>query len=155
MSKENVVSIQIPENELNEIKTQVLALKEKLQGYLISLKPAERQGIAKMSDKTVPFVEKVTEYVQSHPEFVPPFMQTEEMMIDVKAYNDLIQIFREVEQLCTQLDDTVMLSGSEAYLAALAYYNSVKQAAKMNVPNAKSIYKDLKQRFDKKIDKKQ
>ena len=155
MSKENVVSIQIPEKELNEIKAQVLAVKARLQGFLISLKPAERQAIAKMSDKTVPFVEKVTEYVHSHPEFVPPFMQTEELLIDVKAYNDLIQINREIEQLCTQLDDTVMMSGSEAYLAALAYYNSVKQAAKMNVPNAKSIYKDLKQRFDKKIEKKQ
>jgi hypothetical protein len=46
------------------------------------------------------------------------------------------------------------MSGSEAYTAALAYYNSVKQAAKMNVPNAKSIYKDLKQRFEKRIEKK-
>jgi len=155
MSKENVVSIQIPDKELNEIKEQVLAVKGRLQGYLISLKPAERQSIAKMSDKTVPFVEKVTEYVISHPEFVPPFMQTDELMIDIKAYNDLIQIYREIEQLCTQVDDTVMMSGSEAYVASLAYYNSVKQAAKMNVPNAKNIYKDLKQRFEKKVEKKQ
>jgi hypothetical protein len=81
-------------------------------------------------------------------------MQTQELMIDVKAYSDLILVYREVDQLCTQLDDTVMMSGSEAYTAALAYYNSVKQAAKMNVPNAKSIYKDLKQRFEKKIEKK-
>jgi hypothetical protein len=66
MSKENVVSIQIPDKDLKEIKAQVLALKARLGGYLISLKPAERQAIAKMSDKTIPFVEKVTEYVQSH-----------------------------------------------------------------------------------------
>ena len=77
-------------------------------------------------------------------------MQTEELMIDFKAYNNLIQVYREVEQLCANLDDTVMMSGSEAYMAALAYYHSVKQAAKMNVPNAKSIYEDLKQRFEKK-----
>jgi hypothetical protein len=150
MSKENVVSIQIPDKELKEIQAEVKALKGRLEKYLISLKPEERKTLAKMSDKTVPFVEKVTEYVISHPEFVPPFLQTEELMIDVKAYGDLILVYREVEQLCIHLDDTVMMSGSEAYMAALAYYHSVKQAAKMNVPNAKSIYEDLKQRFERK-----
>jgi len=40
-----------------------------------------------------------------------------------------------------------MLAGSEAYVAALSFYNSVKQAAKLNVPEAKTIYEDLKKRF--------
>lgn len=154
MDKENVVSIQIPDKEWKEIQALVKSVREKLDAYLISLKPEERKGLAKMSDKTLPFVEKVTEYVKSHPEFVPVYLQTKELLIDVKAYNDLIQVYRQIEQLCSRLDDTVMLSGSEAYVAALAYYNSVKQAAKMNVPNAKNIYKDLKARFEKKIEKK-
>jgi len=51
--------------------------------------------------------------------------------------------------LCDNLPDTEMLSGSEAYVAALTYYNSVKQAAKMNVPSAKAIYEDLRKRFEK------
>ena len=155
MSKENVVSIQIPEEELNEVKTQIKAVKTTLAKYLISLKPTERKTLAKMSDKTVPFVEKVTEYTATNTEFIPPYLQTEELLIDVKAYNDLMQVHREVEQLCSQLDDTVMMSGSEAYVAALAYYNCVRQAARMNIPNAKTIYQDLKQRFDRNPDKKQ
>jgi len=32
----------------------------------------------------------------------------------------------------------------------LAYYNSVKQAVKMDIPDATPIYDDLKQRFVKK-----
>ena len=43
-----------------------------------------------------------------------------------------------------------MLSGSEAYGEALAYYQSVKQAAKRNIPDAKVIYQDLRKRFEKK-----
>jgi hypothetical protein len=39
------------------------------------------------------------------------------------------------------------LSGSEAYVASLAFYNSVKQAARINVPGAKAIAEDLKLRF--------
>ncbi len=154
MSKENVVSIQIPQKELEALLKQVKAIKEQLGTHLISLKPAHRKDLAKMSDKTQPFVEKVIEYVKSNPEFIPPFMQTKELLIDFKAHSDLTQIYREVEQLCKNLDDTIMTSGSEAYVSALAYYNSVKQGAKMNVPNAKSIYEDLKQRFDKKTEKK-
>ncbi len=40
-----------------------------------------------------------------------------------------------------------MNSGSEAYTAALQYYNFVKQADKNNVPAAKPVYEDLAQRF--------
>jgi hypothetical protein len=42
-----------------------------------------------------------------------------------------------------------MVAGSEAYLGALSYYNSVKYATKLNVADAKIIYEDLKQRFQK------
>lgn len=42
-----------------------------------------------------------------------------------------------------------MVAGSEAYSAALTYYNTVKQANNMNIPGAKVIYEDLKKRFEK------
>ncbi len=51
------------------------------------------------------------------------------------------------------LSDTITLSGSEAYTAALAYYNSVKQAAKANVPNTQPVYEDLRKRFERKTRK--
>lgn len=56
---------------------------------------------------------------------------------------------RTVTALNDGLDDTVMEAGGESYIIALSYYNSVKQATKMNVPGAKSIYEDLKKRFEK------
>ena len=56
-----------------------------------------------------------------------------------------------MEQQNSSLVDTIMLCGSEAYKAALAYYNSVKQGAKMNVTAAASIYSDLKKRFVKPV----
>ena len=45
------------------------------------------------------------------------------------------------------------LSGSEAYVASLAFYNSVKQAAKINIPGAKAISEDLKLRFTRQAKK--
>ena len=46
-------------------------------------------------------------------------------------------------QLATGIDDTVMISGGEAYNASLVFYNAVKQ----NVPGAKAVYEELQKRF--------
>jgi hypothetical protein len=45
------------------------------------------------------------------------------------------------------VDDTTMLAGSEAYQAALVFYNSVKTAATHDVSGAKAVYDELKKRF--------
>jgi hypothetical protein len=70
------------------------------------------------------------------------------LKVDVEATSALLQIERPLEQLAQNLSDTVMLCGSEAYVAALAIYNSVKQAAKMKVPGAEPIAIDLGERFN-------
>ena len=64
-------------------------------------------------------------------------------------YNQLTPLFRLVMRLHDGLDDTTMEAGAESYANSLSYYNSVKQAAKMNVPGAKAIYDDLKKRFER------
>ncbi|MDF9795048.1 hypothetical protein OKW21_000311 [Catalinimonas alkaloidigena] len=127
-------SIQIPQEDQKTLTKKLQEISALLKSYLIALQPAEHQSLPKMSDKTIPFVEKVLEYTKSNPEFTPSYLQVDEMEIDIQAVDDLRRLYREVEQLCKNLDDTMMLSGSEAYAAALAYYNSVKQASKMNVP---------------------
>ncbi|MDR1339333.1 MAG: hypothetical protein LBK58_04700 [Prevotellaceae bacterium] len=40
-----------------------------------------------------------------------------------------------------------MVAGSEAYQAALVFYNAVKAAAAQDIPGAKEVYSDLKARF--------
>ena len=148
-SNENVVSIQIPEKEMEAILKQTQDLQKKLAPYLIALTNDGRRKGLKMSDRSQPFVEKATEYAKSHPGFTPPFMQVDELEIDMKAYGDLTKVYREVDQLCRNLSDTIMQSGSEAFAEALAYYQAVKQAAKMGRPNAKAVYEDLKKRFER------
>jgi hypothetical protein len=102
----------------------------------------------KMGDKTVSFVEKTLDYVRSNPEFVPAYMNVYEFEKDTIAVKNLVAMLNPIMQLEQGIDDTEMLAGSESYTAALIYYNSVKQAAKNNVPNAAAIYDDLSKRFD-------
>ena len=149
MSKENIVSIQIPEKDLQTIIKKLQDIKTMMKPHLVALQPSERKNMLKMSDRTLPFVQKANEYAQSRQDFSPPYLNISELDIDLKAVEDLTRIYREVEQLGKSLDDTIMLSGSEAYGEALAYYQSVKQAAKRNIPDAKSVYEDLRKRFER------
>lgn len=147
-SNNNVVSVQIPDKDMEAILKKAEELQKLLAPYLIALSPADRKKGLKMSDKSLPFVEKAAEYAVSKPAFTPPFMEVEELAVDLKAFNDLTVVYREIDQICKGLSDTIMQSGSEAFGEALAYYNAIKQAAKMNRPQAKAVYEDLKKRFE-------
>ncbi|WP_231955520.1 hypothetical protein [Aquiflexum balticum] len=120
-----------------------------LAPYVIALTPEQRKTIPKMSDGTEPFVEKVMDYAVNNVEFLPPFVSQEEMQKDWSAVMGLMPLLRMVDQIKDTLSDTAMMAGSEAYLGALSYYNSVKQGAKVNAPDAKAIYEDLKKRFER------
>ena len=149
MSLENAISIEIPENDVKKAQDALKTLTDILNPYLVALTSEQRKTLPKMGDGTEPFVAKVMDYTDSSPQFTPPYVDKNEMQKDWAAVNDLLPLFRGISQLDSNLNDTVMLAGSEAYVASLSYYNSVKQAAKVNVPDAKVIYEDLRQRFER------
>lgn len=74
-------------------------------------------------------------------------MELDELEKDVNAVAGLTPLFYLAAQLHSNLEDTMLLCGSEAYLMALGYYHSVKRAAGMDVPGAAAIYDDLRQRL--------
>ncbi|MCL6259157.1 hypothetical protein M3O96_08665 [Aquiflexum sp. TKW24L] len=117
--------------------------------HVIALTPEQRKTIPKMSDGTEPFVDKVMDYAINNAEFLPPFVSQGELQKDWNATSNLLPLLRMVDQIKDNMSDTAMLAGSEAYVGALSYYNSVKQAAKVNAPDAKAIYEDLRKRFEK------
>ncbi len=150
MSTENVISIDIPKADVKTVKDALATIQTTLSPYVLALTPEQRKTIPKMSDGTEPFVGKVMDYAISDPQFAPPYMNVPEMQKDFDSVSELMPLMRTVGQLTANLSDTTMMAGSEAYIAALSYYNSVKMAAKMNIPGAKAIYDDLKKRFEKK-----
>jgi hypothetical protein len=146
---DNKINFSIPDPVIAGVTQKLNEVTAALQPYLIALTPAERQSIPKMSDKTLPFVEKTLDYCTSAPQFAPPYMDRSALAADMKVVNQLVPLFRIVKQMCDGLDDTTMQAGAESYVNALGYYNSVKQAAKMNITGAKAIFEDLSKRFAK------
>lgn len=144
---ENRISIELSADDVAKINQAIQILTDVLQPVLIALDADDKRNMVKLGDKSVSFVEKAMQYVESNPEFLPPYMSVGEIKKDYTGFSQLKTVLRPLLQIIGNIDDTAALCGSEAFLAALAYYNSVSLAAKMKVPNAQAIYDDLSPRF--------
>lgn len=149
MSQPNKVAFSIKDQDLQTCLELVDKLCAILLPLLITLTPEERQEMLKMGDKTVAFVQKAYDYSVKNPDLVPPFMNVADMATDVKAIETLRRIFQPLSQLDDALSDTIFLSGSEAYAAALMFYKNAQHAAASNFVKAQTIYEDLAARFPK------
>ena len=95
-----------------------------------------------MGNNTVATVQKTKSYVETNPEFVPAYMNKVEFLKDEAVVSQLSPIANLASQLAIDIEDTVMLSGSEALQMAMLYYGQVKEAQSRGIPTAKPIYED-------------
>jgi len=150
MSTKNQISIDIPQSVIDKVTENLQESRNLLAPYLQALTSEERETIFKMGDKSVATVQKVEDYTETNPEFAPGYMDQPEFHKDVAVVNGLSPLRNLVNQLESDLSDTIMLAGNEALLAAMLYYGSVKEAADKGVATAKPIYEDLSKRFTRK-----
>jgi len=148
MATENRISQTMTEPDQAALTAALKTIKTVLKPYLLTISTAERQQLPKMSERSVPFVRKVLDYTESHGEFAPSYLDPVELKKDVNLFDSLTRVSQGLAEVLDELTDTTMVAGSEAFVASLAYYNSVKQGAKQNVPNARAVFDDLKVRFE-------
>jgi hypothetical protein len=144
---ENKHAILIPTDVINQAKSLLQQAGTLLTPYVTPLTPSERRTIAKMGEKTLGFVEKSHEFATDNPTLVPSYLDMTAFGIDFADAHNLWSLFLLTQQLHENVDDTTMVAGSEAYQAALVFYNSVKMATRQDIPGAKAIYAELKKRF--------
>jgi hypothetical protein len=144
---DNANRILIPENVLTEVLNSLKHANNLILPYVTALTPTERQALSKMGEKSLSFVEKAHEYATQNPNFVPAYLNMSDFDIDLADARNLWSALLASQQLHENIDDTSMVAGSEAYQAALMFYNSVKEAAHYDAPGAKAIYEELKKRF--------
>jgi hypothetical protein len=137
----------IPADILAQVQNLAKQANDLLVPYATPLTPAERRAMAKMGEKTLSFVEKAHEFAKQNPNLVPPFLDMTAFDTDFADAHNLWTVLLVSQQLHENMDDTTMVAGSEAYQAALVFYNSVKMAARQDIPGAKAVYEELKKRF--------
>ncbi len=137
----------IPDADLQAVQAAVQTLQAKLIPHLVNIGSDEKRALAKMGSKSVDFVSKTLTYANTNPQFKPAFVDIDSFSRDVTAFGVLRSLQQPVSQLADMLDDSLALTGSDAMNAALAYYQSVKTANKLNLPGAATIADDLATRF--------
>jgi hypothetical protein len=151
MSVQNQISIDIPQDIVDQVTQKMQECKTQLAPYLQALTVAQRSSLFKMGDKTVATVQKTKSYIQTNPEFVPSYMDKAEFLRDEAVVSKLNPLANLANQLTDDINDTITLAGSEALQAAMLYYGQIKEAQSKGIVTAKPIYEDLSKRFSKRV----
>lgn len=146
MPDDNRISAEVTAANKTAILTKITEIKALLP-FLINLTKDERMTLPKLGGSSLQFDEQCASYMASAPNLVPPFLTVAEVDKDRALRLVLADIWREVNKLCEAVDDTLLVVGSEIWLADLSFYQTVRQAARRNVVGADSIYDDLRERF--------
>jgi hypothetical protein len=139
--------IPIPPEVLTQVQTKINEILTLLFPFVLPLTPEERHDILKMGDKTLSFVVKAHEYAHHYPQLCPSYLNMTAFDADVTDATGLRTVNISAKQVADNINDTIMVAGSESFQAALIFYNAVKAAAAQDVPGAKEVYNDLRSRF--------
>jgi hypothetical protein len=137
----------IPADVLTQVHTKLNEIRELLRPYAITLTPDERREMPKMGQKSFAFVEKSFTFAMENSNLVPSYLDMPAFNVDFSDAHGLWPVRNDAQQVYEMFDDTTLASGSESYQSALVFYNAVKAAAAQDVPGAKAVYDELKQRF--------
>jgi hypothetical protein len=146
MPNDNRVSATVSPTDKTAIMTKLTEIKALLP-FLLNLTKDERIQLPKLGPASLAFDEHCAGYMATAPNLIPPFVDAAEVTKDRNLRLVLADLLREAHKLCEMLDDTLLLVGSEIWMADLSFYQTVRQAARRDVPGADAIYDDLKERF--------
>jgi hypothetical protein len=153
--QQNLISATLSNTVVAEVETHVKAIATLLAGVLQNLEAKDRQAMAKMGDKTLAFVQKALQYAGQDAAMLPSYISLPEAAADLALTRQLDGILKLMAPLCQSVQDTVMMAGSDCYIAGLGIYGHIKAAAANNVQGATAIAQDLSGRFPGKSRKKQ
>ena len=146
MTTLNQASFRIQTNILENLIEAVENMRSQMPG-LVHLTANQKKSLMVPGDKTTPFIDKALEYAERTPEITPGYIKIDEWQTDVDAIRSLNKLRRVMSELLGNIEDTIALSGNDAYRTALQYYQAMKTAAKGGVDRAKQMLAELELRF--------
>lgn len=146
MSNDNRISAVLSDEDVAAVQGALATIRGALP-FLVTLSGQERKELPRMGPKSIGFDEKCSTYMANRAEFMPGFVDPAEVAKDRALRAQLLRFAAELATLAGSVDDTVQLVSSEVWLADLAYYQSVREAAHRGRDGAQDIYDDLRPRF--------
>jgi len=115
--------------------------------FLIGLTVDERIQLPKINVANKSFTQDAINAVVDNAAMLPAYLDQTAMQNDMNLYIQLDKIASRMRQVLEKIDDTQMLAGSEAFVAALTAYKLFAAAASAGVAGSDAVYDTLKERF--------
>ncbi len=144
----NRISATLSPADRDEIMKAIATIKEKMP-FLLSLTSDEIPFLPKMGTRSRAFVDKALEVATQNPDIMPRGFDIEEMRKDIELYTDLTAIRLALVQLLELVESTTTLTGSEAYVGALAVYTQTKNS--YLGAGLEAVSDEMGQRFGRKL----
>ena len=126
---QNLISLQLTPEQMVEAEQAVTALEQVLSG-LISLSVADRRRLTKMGQKSEVFCRQALTVLVGNPQIVPPSLDLDEAMLDLKALDQLRPLLQRLARLSERGEDTEMALGADLMEVALEGYALLKVSGK-------------------------
>lgn len=140
----NRVSATLSVEDRQAIMTAIDVIR-KAMPFLVHLTAEDRKAAPKVGDRSRGFILNCLDAAQQHSDCLPRSFNVNEMQKDVQLMEDLYPVMMALTELQSLVNDTYFTAQSEAYLAALKVYDSVKSSDDM--PGMKIVVEQLKQQF--------
>jgi hypothetical protein len=147
MATQNLVSASLSPETRADVMEKLAAIKKSL-GFLLTLKPDQKQSLFKVGNGYAPFVEKAYNVVTAHPDILSGVFDAPEFKKDYQLSKDLAAIVDQMRQLTDSLNDTLVAVSSDAITEALEVYSAVKQNSN-RVPGLKVAESEMAEFFKK------
>lgn len=142
----NRIDTVISDGDLDKVNAAINDIETTLS-FLIGLTVEERVQLPKINVANKSFTQDAINAVVNNGTMLPSYLDQTAMQNDMNLYNQLDKIAGRMRQVLEKLDDTQMLAGSEAYVAALTAYKLFAAAATAGIPGSDAVYDTLKERF--------
>ncbi|HET7733193.1 MAG TPA: hypothetical protein VFK73_05075 [Paludibacter sp.] len=138
---QNLISATLTAADAGEVQKNLKEAKDKLV-FLLSLQPSDINGIIKLGNAFLPFIDKIYQTVNDHPEILSGVFNKEEFLSDYALLNSLRPIVNQMNELAEGVQKTFYAVGSDVLVASLDVYSSVKQSQD-KVPGLKATADEL------------
>ena len=149
MALENLISVSFTEEELTQLDSHLLAIRQILNGKTVNLTPDQRRQYGRIANQNKLIVDKAKNYMEQHPDWIPRFVDKAEFDRDYTARQQEENRVQLLENLSTQLIDTKTLLDHDNYNNALSFYRMLRFLAGENEPGAKPVYEDMRVLFNR------
>ena len=118
-----------------------------LEPCLVSLTESEKKNLCKIEAKSVEFLKVSHGMAVSNLDLFPESMDITYFGEKTALTEELWTLFNKVDILKNKIIDTNALIGNHAMENALAFYNTVKIAARRDIPGVRVVFEELKAIF--------